>query len=137
LAPWTRADRLATLVKKSIGVQLSELSLKALKAGGGSVRDDIAPSLERAVRVYLADGGLDKPGWSCPETLREASAGDVELELSFDVELWRALNEEARRQGVSASRLVGHAALYYAAELDAGRIAQRILDAAEAEDAEA
>ncbi len=124
-------------MKKSVGVQLSELSLKALETVGGGVRDDLAANLETAVRVYLGDSGSDKPGWPFPEALRGAGPGDVELELSFDVELWRALSEEAVEQGVSVSRLAGHAALYCAAELDAGRITQRILEAAQAEDDEA
>ena len=106
--------------------------MKALVTEGA--RDDVAASLETAVRVYLGDSDLGKPGWPYPEGLREVSSGDVELELLLDEELWRALEKEAGEQGVSVSRLAGHATLYYAAELDAGRIAQRILDAAEGED---
>lgn len=126
---------MAMLMKRSVGVHLSELSLKALESEAGDARD-VAANLEKAVRVYLGDSGLDKPGWPCPEALREASPAGVELELSFDEGLWGALKVEAGEQGVSVSRLAGHAALYYAAEFDAGRITQRILDAAEAEDAE-
>jgi hypothetical protein len=35
---------------------------------------------------------------------------------------------EAARQQVSVTQLLEHAALYYAAELDAGRLTERILD---------
>ena len=87
--------------------------------------------------MYLSDSGSDKPGWRYPDALREASPDEVELELSLDQGLWRALKAEAGEQGVSVSQLAGHAALYYAAELDAGRITRRILDAVEAEDAAA
>ena len=116
---------------------MSELSLKALEAEADGVRGDLSAGLERAVGAYLGDSGSDKPGWPYPDALREASPGEVELELSLDQGLWRALEAEAGEQGVSVSQLAGHAALYYAAELDAGRVTQRILDAIEAEDDEA
>ncbi len=46
----------------------------------------------------------------------------------MDSELWREFEEEAERQGVSVEQLAEHAAFYFAAELDAGRVTQRILD---------
>jgi hypothetical protein len=115
---------------------LSKLSLMALGGEANGSGDDLAANLERAVRVYLSDGDLGRPGWAYPEALREASPGEVEMELSFDRELWRALQGEAAEQGISASKLAGHAALYYTAELDAGRITQRVLDGLGGEDGE-
>jgi hypothetical protein len=42
---------------------------------------------------------------------------------------------EAGKQGVSAQQLLEHAAFYFAAELDAGRITRRILDDLDATEA--
>lgn len=123
-------------MKRPVAVRLSKLSLTALGAEAGGRRDDVAANLERAVRVYLSDGNLGRPGWTYPEALREARSDDVELELPIEESLWRALKEEAGKQGVSMSHLAGHAALYYAAELDAGRITQRVLDGLDGEDGE-
>lgn len=123
-------------MKRTVAVSLSKLSLMALGAEAGGSGDDVAANLERAVRVYLGDGALGRPGWAYPGALREAGPAGTEMELSFDRELWRALQGEATRQGVSASKLAGHAALYYAAELDAGRITQRVLDGLAGEDDE-
>ena len=53
---------------------------------------------------------------------------DVALRLGLDADLWRAFENEATRQAVSVPQLAEHAAFYLAAELDAGRITQRILD---------
>lgn len=52
----------------------------------------------------------------------------MELELSVDEDLWRALEQESGRQGASVSQMVAHAALYYAAELNSGRITERVLE---------
>jgi hypothetical protein len=51
------------------------------------------------------------------------------LGLDLDAFGWEALEEEARRQGVTVERLVEHAALYYLADLDSGRVAKRVLHA--------
>ncbi len=50
------------------------------------------------------------------------------MELSVDEGLWDSLEQEAARQGVPAPRLAEHAALYFAADRDAGRVTQRILE---------
>lgn len=52
----------------------------------------------------------------------------VEMEISVDGAVWSSLSQEARRQEVSTDRLLQHAALYYAAERDSGRLTQRIVE---------
>jgi hypothetical protein len=52
------------------------------------------------------------------------------LEVASD--LWSDLEQEALRQGVTVEQMAEHAAFYFAAELDAGRVTQRILDDLEA-----
>lgn len=83
----------------------------------------------RAIRFYLDDKDSDRPGWPYPVLLRKRHPSEeIEFELSIDSVLWHALKDEAKRQRVSVAQLLEHAALYYAAELDAGRITERILD---------
>jgi len=62
-----------------------------------------------------------------PSALRGEQEGD-EMRLELDDELLCRLEAEARKQDASLSRLVSQAAIYYAAELDAGRITQRVFD---------
>lgn len=119
-------------MKIPVSVRLSELSLKALGGGG----EDVAVDLERALRVYLGDSDASKPGWPYPTALGVVRVKEVKLSLWLDEGVWRALEEEAAAQEVLASQLASHAALYYAAELDAGRLTQRILDGIEDEAAE-
>lgn len=50
----------------------------------------------------------------------------------MDAKLWADFEREAKRQGVPVERLAEHAALYFAADRDAGRVTQRILEDMEA-----
>jgi hypothetical protein len=115
-------------MKQSVTVRLSEFSVEALTRGEGRDLEYLPVQLVRAVRLYLSASASRRPGWSVPSSLRGKEPDDVELEVVADGELLRALEEEADRQDVSVSRLVGQAAIYYAAELDAGRITQRIVE---------
>jgi hypothetical protein len=83
----------------------------------------------KVIRFYLKEKDRGGPGWSYPDLLREGSPEEeVEVELEIEDALWRAVRAEAARQHVSVTQLLEHAALYYAAELDAGRLTERILD---------
>jgi hypothetical protein len=83
----------------------------------------------RVIRFYLKEKGRGGTGWSYPDLLREGSPEEeIEVELDIEDSLWREVRAEAARQQVSVTQLLEHAALYYAAELDAGRLTERILD---------
>lgn len=93
---------------------------------------DTEPSSDdvlRVIRFYLKEKGRGGAGWSYPDLLREGRLEDeVEIELEIEDSLWREVRAEAARQRVSVTQLLEHAALYYAAELDAGRLTERILE---------
>lgn len=115
-------------MKRTVKVRVSEFSLEALGAEGDG-REQLELSLVRAVRLYLSDRESEQPGWEYPAALSgQRLSGGVELELEVGEELWDAFEQEAARQQVSVSRLAAHAILYHAAELDAGRITQRLVD---------
>lgn len=115
-------------MKRSVTVRLGDFACEALVDGKGVDPRRISPAAVQAIRCYLNDKGSGGPGWLYPAFLRNGGAGhEVELQLSIDGDLWRSLEEEAERQGVSVQQMVEHAALYFAAEADAGRIARRIL----------
>jgi hypothetical protein len=97
----------------------------------GSV-DDAQPSSDdilKVIRFYLKEKGSGGAGWSYPDLLRQGSPEEeIEVELEIEEALWREVRAEASRQRVTITQLLEHAALYYAAELDAGRLTERILD---------
>lgn len=109
-------------------VHLGEFALAALAGEGERGTEvDLAIILDSAIRFYLNDRGLDRPGWLYPGFLPEKEVNGV-IELDVEQDLWRGLEEEAGRQGTSVSQLTNHVALYYAAEVSSGRLTQRIAD---------
>ena len=110
-----------------VTLALSQFAFEALANSGV----DAAPParIEGAVRHYLGDREAGRPAWPYPGFLRGSEPQrDVSLELEVATDLWRAFGEEAARQGVSVEQLAEHASFYLAAEIDAGRGTQRILD---------
>jgi hypothetical protein len=109
-----------------VTIALSELAIDALGADPDVER---AARMESALRFYLGDSEGGSPAWPYPGFLRGTETrGDVEVEFEVPAELWDAFEEEAVRQGVTVEQLSEHAVFYFAAELDAGRVTQRILD---------
>jgi hypothetical protein len=116
------------VTNQSLTVGVSGFVVEALAGEHGEAAAVPAIAV-RAVRFYLRDKGSGRPGWAFPEFLRASHVHeDLTLELSGDEDLWQALAEEASRQRVSVPQLIQHAALYFAAELSAGRATERILE---------
>jgi hypothetical protein len=113
-----------------VKVRLGAFAAEALarKLGNGGVPG--SPDFERVIQFYLAErSAKPPPGWAYPDFLRERRASDdVELDLKIEDPLWASLEAEAREQDVVVDRLLEHAMLYFAAEMDAGRTTERILE---------
>jgi hypothetical protein len=64
---------------------------------------------------------------SVPRFRRRAAPGEMRV-LSLELEngILQRLQQEAERQGISLESLCEHAALLYLADLDAGKVAERI-----------
>jgi len=111
-----------------IALAISRQAYDAL-AEGVSGEGSIDRRLQGAVRLYLADKGTGRPAWPYPSFLRGSeNAAEVPLEIEFDPPLASAFEAEAGEQSISPSQLAEHAAFYFAAEVDAGRVTQRILE---------
>jgi len=116
-------------LKRAVTVSLGRLASQAIgqEEKNGSGRASSGAS--QAIRCYLKDRESAGAGWPYPRFLDERHDGeDVELKLDIEEILWRSLEEEAERQHVSVPQMLEHAVLYFAAEVDAGRAAERILD---------
>jgi hypothetical protein len=117
------------IVTRSVTVQLSEYVCSVVVGEENAGREHLAEKVVEAIRCYLGDRGTYGPGWAYPRFLRdEEHPEEVAVQLEIDGELWDLLEEEAERQGVSSQKMVSHATLYVAGEVDAGRATRRILD---------
>jgi hypothetical protein len=117
---------------RSVTVHLSEYVCSVVLDEENASRERLAEKVVEAIRCYLGGRGTYGPGWAYPRFLRdEEHPEEVAVQLEIDGELWDLLEEEAERQGVSSQKLVSHASLYVAGEVDAGRATRRILDGLE------
>jgi len=113
---------------RSVTVHLSGFACEAVAGEGSPGTKHVRDRVVRAIRCYLNEKHPEEVGWSYPHFLPEgAPAEEVALRLKVDDDLWRSLEEEAERQHVSVEQMVEHAAFYFAAEMNAGRVTQRIL----------
>jgi hypothetical protein len=120
------------IASRSVTVRLSEFACSVVAGEGQGNREHLAEKVVDAIRCYLGDKDSYGPGWAYPRFLREEEyPEEVALRLEIDGELWDLLEEEAERQGVSPQKMVTHASLYIAGEVDAGRTTRRILDGLE------
>jgi hypothetical protein len=120
------------IMSRLVTVRLSEFVCSVVAGEGADNREQLAEKVVDAIRCYLGDKGTYGPGWAYPRFLREEEyPEEVALQLEIDGELWDLLEEEAERQGVSPQKMVTHASLYVAGEVDAGRATRRILDGLE------
>jgi hypothetical protein len=119
------------IVNRLITVHVSEFVCSVV-AGEENDSEHLPEKVVEAIRCYLGDRTAYGPGWAYPRFRREEKPREeVELQLELDNELWKLLKEEAERQGVSPQKLVSHACLYIAGEVNAGRTTRRILDGLE------
>jgi hypothetical protein len=84
-----------------------------------------------AARYYLADSDDRQSGWPVPRSARmvERERPHAGVPVEVDDATWDALLREAHRQGVDICALAAHAVLYFMADVDSGRVAQRMADA--------
>lgn len=101
----------------------AQTSLNRLVRGIG--RRSPNGAVRTAVLYYLADKGSERSSWRVRQFRRdpEPSGG---VDVAFDDETWAVLEAEAQEQGVTPDALAVHALLYMLADLDSGRLAERL-----------
>jgi hypothetical protein len=110
----------------TVQARVGDLAAKALSATGDPDPARLTQLLPRAVRFYLAERGREAPEWRYAPflPLRDGLKGGREVAL--EEALWEELVAEAKRQDVAPTDLLQHAAFYYAAARDQGRLTERI-----------
>jgi hypothetical protein len=116
-------------VPRIVNVILGEISLRALRPESRRESSSLGPPLALAIRYYLTEKDTYAPGWAYPRFRRELIDGEgVQVQITIDEAPWEALEREADRQGVPVERLAEHAALYFAAHVESGRIGSSVLE---------
>ena len=111
------------------------LSLPLDEFGASAVREhaerySLSPAElgSRAARYYLADRDSGRIALRVPR-LPKGAARKAALRLTVDLdrESWQELEAEAKRQDVSVEAMLEHAIMYFLADVDSGRVEQRLL----------
>jgi hypothetical protein len=115
--------------RRRIQVALQAFGREAVEGQAERYGLSLAEFVELAAGHHISLQGSRRLVRDVPPFMRGDSDGaTVELELSLERDAWRALDAQAARQGVPIGRLLGHAALALAAELDSGRVAARVIE---------
>jgi hypothetical protein len=121
--------QMARPVRRKVTIVLGDLSLESFGEALPPGSPAVSASLMQAIRYYLAEQDSGRPGWAYPSFLRAEDDGKTaEVEVEIDDSTWDEFAREADRQDVSTARLLQHAALYFMADSDSGRLTQRIVE---------
>ena len=82
-----------------------------------------------ALLYYLSDREAGRASWRVPPFLASGRRGAAEVRVRLDDETVEALEAEGERQGVSADLVAEHALMYFLADLDSGRVSDRLGEA--------
>jgi hypothetical protein len=114
-------------MSKTMTLRLNRFGRQALAECAQEQHDSADRVVRTASLYYLADRDSGRAAWRVPSFLRSAPEGDAAaLRVDLDDETWDALVREARGQEVDPARLAEHALLYYLADFDEGRLAERL-----------
>jgi hypothetical protein len=84
--------------------------------------------IDLACSYYESQLGSGRTAMLVPRFDQPTSQRDDRvLQLEMGAETRRRLDQEALRQGVGLERLLEHAAMFYLADLDAGRVTEQIV----------
>jgi hypothetical protein len=110
---------------KSMKLRLDSFGRQALSEFAEERRDSASAVVRTASLYYLADRYSGGGAWRVPRFMRNPPDVDG-FEVDLDDDTFAALRQEASGQGVEPSRLAEHALLYFLADLDGGRLAERV-----------
>jgi hypothetical protein len=118
---------------EAVTVAIGVLAAEALSAGPPKpTRLDVI--VAQAIRFYLRPESVEA-GWAYPKFLGVGQGEGPPVEAHVERPLWEELGSEARRQEVGEAELLQHAAMYFAAARDGGRLTTRILEMIQADTA--
>ena len=114
-------------------LSFDEFGWKSLEEAAGRDSETVEQLLAHALAYFDTELPATRSGMFAPRFNPAASGLPREVVLEVPADRWRRLEDEAGRQGVALAQLLEHAALFYLADADAGRVAERILRDAESE----
>jgi hypothetical protein len=115
-------------VKRTVTLAFGRFGWSSLAAEARRERRSLEELISRAAAYLRSELPAGGSALRVPLAGREPHGHASRIELALPAAVWQALGEEASRQRVPLGRLLEHAALYYLAAVDSGRIAAGAVD---------
>jgi hypothetical protein len=110
-----------------VPINLDEFVWTAVEERSTSERLDAARFVAQACAYYASELGRRRIATTVPRLGDEEGGGESRtLTFELDEATLTRLRGEAERQDVALERLVAHAVIFYLADEDAGRVAERV-----------
>ena len=120
--------RLAENVRLEISIRLDEFGWSALEDHARGEGIELERLVALACSYYESELAAGRTATRVPRFGKPAAERESRtLVLELNARTLKGLEQEAERQGLPLERLVEHAAIFYLADLDAGRVAERII----------
>ena len=112
-------------------ITFDEFGWSALEERAAEERMGLEDLLALALTYYEGELSSGRVAIDVPRFRRSPAAGEARtLRIPVDDETMRRLEQEAERRGVSVERLCEHASIVLLADLDSGKVAERIIERA-------
>jgi predicted DNA-binding ribbon-helix-helix protein len=115
-------------VKRQLQVDLAPFALESLEEEAVRQRTSLGTILRHALLYYLSERDAQRVAARVP-SFAQGARGGSERRVDVDLEPleWRDLEQAARRERVTLAALIEHAAMFYLADYDLGRVGTRLL----------
>ena len=117
-------------MKRTLNLEMDPFGRTTIESQAERHAVKLGDLLRQAVHYYLSDEDSGRVGWRYPRFRRGAEGGGEEFDVVVDVDevTWRRFTVAAEAQSVPLERLLEHAALYFVADVNSGRVTARILE---------
>jgi hypothetical protein len=117
-------------VRHALTLRFDDFGWESLELEAQRDSETLGELLSRAAAYFEAERPTRRAAMRAPGFKPGGRGVPREIRLEVNRDCWVGLQGEAGRQGVPLERLLEHAALLYLADVDSGRVANRVLGCA-------
>ena len=115
-------------VALEISITFDEFGWSVLEGEARAEGLELDRLVSLACAYYKSELATERTATLVPRFDQSAAERETRLlELELDAQSLRLLEQEAEDQELELERLIEHAAIFYLADLDAGRVAERVI----------
>jgi hypothetical protein len=122
------------LVSRELSLTFDAFGWQSLGSEARREGETLDGVLSRAAAYYDSELPTGRAATVAPDFKPDGRGAPRVVRPELSRERWERLEDVAERQGIALERLLEHAALLYLADIDSGRVADRVLDRAEEAD---